>query len=275
MKDESGTLEHIKKALKEDNSESLKEKLKYVAHTFMTHRKAGESEILYKMFAFLCFTNSNITAVWMPTGFKDNMSRFLRTVSDEEAQHLENVVIHNGKSHRETFNLYDKFLQKPDEIPIVYTQFVQRYKAGIDPQCENYSVSQEFFDYTTETSLNEEHFNSEKKTKVKSRLSKENGKKKLRSRTTALKTILDDDFIFEHEGNKKKKRLPRYIPLKNGQWMQLRSKTVVRFHKINQTKTPHEFYFSEMQKYLPFVTEAELFPDDFEKCLEKYIKVKF
>ena len=55
-----------------------------------------------------------------------------------------------------------------------------------------------------------------------------------------------------------KKRLPRYIPLKNGMWMQLRSKCVVRFHKINQTKDPHEFHFSEMQKYLPFVTEAEL-----------------
>ena len=25
-----------------------------------------------------------------------------------------------------------------------------------------------------------------------------------------------------------------------------------------------------MQKYLPFLTEAELFPDDFDRCLEKY-----
>ena len=270
MKDESGTLEHIKRALKEDNSETLKEQLKHVAHTFITHRKAGESEILYKMFPFLCFTNSNITAVWMPTGFKNNMCRFLRTVSDEEAQNLENVVIHNGKPHQETFNLYDKFLQKPDEIPIVYAQFVQRYKAGMDPSLENYSVIQEFYDYTTEIRFSEEHTDSEKKTKVKSRLLEENYQKKLKPRTTALKHILDDDFIFEHEGNKKKKRLPRYIPLKNGQWMQLRSKCVVRFHKINQTKDPHEFYFSEMQKYLPFLTEAELFPDDFDRCLEKY-----
>ena len=191
MKDESGTLEHIKRALKEDNSESLKEQLKHVAHTFITHRKAGESEILYKMFPFLCFTNSNITAVWMPTGFKNNMCRFLRTVSDEEAQNLENVVIHNGKPHRETFNLYDKFLQKPDKIPIVYAQFVQRYKAGMCPQCENYSMTQDFFDYTTETSLSKEHIHDEKKTKGKSRLSKVNDKRKLRSRTTALKNILD------------------------------------------------------------------------------------
>ena len=137
----------------------------------------------------------------MPTGFKDNMSKFLWTVSEEEANHLENVIKHDGKPHRETFNLYDKFLQKPDELPIVYTQFVQRYKAGIDPQCENYSLSKEFYDYTTESSFNmdQNQIEKEKKIKVGSRLLKESDKKKLQSRTTALKNILDHDLIFEYE----------------------------------------------------------------------------
>ena len=282
MKDESGTLEHIKAALKEGNADSLKEQLKHVAHTFMTHRKAGESEILYKLFSFLCFTNSNITATWMPTGFIDNMSRFLRAVSDEEAQHLENVVLHNGKLHQETFNLYDKFLQKPDNLPISYAQFVQRYKSGVDPRCENYSLTQEFFDYVPNIDFNqgpnvETHQTNndfEEKTGGATCFTNSKDKKKLRSRKTALKNIPDDDFIFEHGSNEMKKRLPRYIPLKNSQWMQLRSKCVVRFHKINQTKDAHEFHFSEMQKYLPFQKEEELFPNNFDSCLKKYNESK-
>ena len=56
--------------------------------------------------------------------------------------------------------------------------------------------------------------------------------------------------------------------------MELRSKCVVRFHKINQTKDAHEFHFSEMQKYLPFQKEEELFPNNFDSCLKKYNESK-
>ena len=48
--------------------------------------------------------------------------------------------------------------------------------------------------------------------------------------------------------------------------MRKRAKKVIRFHKINQTKNPHEFIYSEMQKYVPHYHEEELFPDNFEKC---------
>jgi len=44
-------------------------------------------------------------------------------------------------------------------------------------------------------------------------------------------------------------------------------------HKFNQMKNPHEFYFSELQLYMPFKSENELEPDCYEKCRAKYDEV--
>ena len=69
--------------------------------------------------------------------------------------------------------------------------------------------------------------------------------------------------------------LPQFIPLSKGfdgyQWMRRRSEKSIRFHKINKQNDPHQWYFSEMMLYLPFTDEDELFPDDFEMCLQLYI----
>ena len=69
--------------------------------------------------------------------------------------------------------------------------------------------------------------------------------------------------------------LPEFIKLKNVKpgeppFMKLRSPYMIRFHKVNRTKNPHEFYFSELQKYKPFQNEEELFPNDESKCEELY-----
>ena len=52
--------------------------------------------------------------------------------------------------------------------------------------------------------------------------------------------------------------------------MRLRSKRVLRFHKIKQTPNPHEYYFTQLQMYTPFVNEDELFPNDCDKCIDLY-----
>ena len=98
MKDESGTLEHIIKALKQDNSENLKKKLSLVAHTFLTHRHSGECEIMYKLFPSLLLTNSNIAVTFMPTGFKENMSRMLQEIPEYEQQTINECIEFEGEN---------------------------------------------------------------------------------------------------------------------------------------------------------------------------------
>ena len=344
MKDESGTLEEVTKALKEDDSDGLRNKLKLVAHTFLTHRKAGESEIMYKLFPFLHFTQSNIGAIWMPTGFRENMSRMLKEVSEEEASNCVDIVNHEGKLFVAKENIYEKYLERDDAIfCIKYTQFVQRYEPCSDPKIENYNYDSEFYDYDENSDYDDSkgsddedddetcdlckgstqhkcqicgkpvciisgcteyidgderrvrHIDGDKRCRIKNvgdkiddnlkqdlienEYSNENEDgtnaiyiesiKKLVKRTKPVNNILEDDFIYEYNCNKKK-RLPRYISLKSGKWMKLRGKKVLRFHKIKQTSNPHEYYFTEMQRYTSFTSDDDLHPDDFENCLKLY-----
>ena len=289
MKDESGTLEEVTKALKQDDSDGLRQKLKLVAHTFMTHRRAGESEIMYKLFPFLHLTQSNIGAMWMPTGFKENMSRMLKEVSDEEAQFMENVVPHEGKLFVPKENIYEKYLDRDDNVScMTYTQFAQRYDPCQNPKIEDYNWEEEFYDYIGDDESMEEnqrivlleandetdesHFdNNENDDEQIDFEVVFNKKQKLRRRTKPLVEILDEDFLYEYNPeNGRKKRLPRFISLKSGKWMKLRAKRVLRFHKINQTNNPHEYYYTEMQKYTSFKSDSELFPENFEMCVELY-----
>lgn len=78
MKDDSGTLKFTKEVLEESANAPLKDKLCIVKNTFLTHRQIGESEAYYKLFQHLHNSHSNISAVFIPTGFKKNRSRFLK-----------------------------------------------------------------------------------------------------------------------------------------------------------------------------------------------------
>ena len=54
------------------------------------------------------------------------------------------------------------------------------------------------------------------------------------------------------------KRLPKYFPNGNN-WMQLRRPLALRLHKLKQSTNPHEYYYSELQLYTPFVDEDHNF----------------
>ena len=54
-------------------------------------------------------------------------------------------------------------------------------------------------------------------------------------------------------------------------YMKKCKRKVARFHKFNQTKNPHEFYYSQLQMFHPFISEQELAPDDIDKCVNLYL----
>ena len=134
MKDESGTIDFIKDALKNDESGNLRNQMNLVKNTFLTHRQAGECEIYYKLFPFLNLTSSNIAAFFIPTGFIENMSRFLISLSEEEARYQPNAAEVEGKDgnlYIESSNFYDKYLSRHEKVHCMsYIQFAQRYKVS-------------------------------------------------------------------------------------------------------------------------------------------------
>ena len=74
-KDDSGTMQLLIDALKDAENEDLRTKLKRIKSVFLTHQQMGESEAYYRILPHMHLKDSNVEAVFAPTGF--NPSHFL------------------------------------------------------------------------------------------------------------------------------------------------------------------------------------------------------
>ena len=251
-KDESGTLHHIKEALKQAGNDSLKSKLALVAHTFMTHRQIGECEAYFRILPHLNLKGSNIEALFVPTGFKQNRSRFLKRLDESQTKKYENIIEladRKGK-YIEKPSLIDKFIRMDKNVnealkDLTYLQFSKRYaSSNIEPR------EGEFASRIISSKPDNE---------------------------SDIRILENLDFIVTEKYSKETQRvtLPKVIAITNllpdePKYMRLREPRVIRLHKFSKEKNPHEYYYSELQLYMPFSDEAELEPLSLEKCKLKY-----
>jgi hypothetical protein len=63
-----------------------KEKMLFLANTFLTHRQMGLFEAYYRLIPGLHLTHSNLKCVFLSTGFKQNRCRFLQKVFSNETE---------------------------------------------------------------------------------------------------------------------------------------------------------------------------------------------
>ena len=249
-KDDSGTMKFILEALKDSRNESLVKQLSIVAHKFLTHRQIGECEAYYRILPHLRMKDSNIEAVFVATGFKENRSKFLQKLKDEDIDKCENLIEVSGRLgfYTEKSSLIDKYMRRdttdhPEVYDITYLQFAKRYcSTRTDPK-------------------NDEDFRPKEYVK-------------------SDESIDNLDFIVTHDFEIKSviHKLPKYIAINDPQpgeakFMKIRKTCVARLHKFNQLKTPHEFYYSELQLYRPFTNEEMLSYSSFEQCKDLYDEV--
>ena len=82
------------------------------------------------------------------------------------------------------------------------------------------------------------------------------------------------------EEQAERKKLPRTLILADplpGEPNLLRKRKfprAIRFFKKRFQRNPHNFYLAELMLYHPFRDEAELYPDDEEKCEQLYLQNK-
>ena len=270
-KDESGTLAIIKEALENCDDPVLQAKMRTVLHTYLTTRQAGGPEVLYRILPFLHLTDSNIASEFIHTGFKGNRSKFLKQIDEKSAPPSAiKVEGKDGRVYIEKEGYLEKYVRRPECFEISLIQFTKRYEP-VRKIPKSYNLKKFFcqikkpeecpdnfdFDDNSDDDQSEDSF------------------------------LSDDDYVdlpptendFVSDGKPFNEEtslpLPQFIPLSKGfdgyQWMRKRSEKSIRFHKINRQNDPHQWYFSEMMLYLPFTDEDELFPDDFEMCLQLYI----
>ena len=83
-KDETGTMTHLIKAVKECHGKGQKETMRALANEFSSHRQVGESEAYYKLFPELHLTQSSVKTVFVAGGFPEDRNVFLRKVKPKE-----------------------------------------------------------------------------------------------------------------------------------------------------------------------------------------------
>ena len=85
-KDETGTLTHLIRAVKECHGKGQKETMRALANEFSSHRQVGESEAYYKLFPELHLTQSSVKTVFVAGGLPHKRSVFLRKVNKNKDQ---------------------------------------------------------------------------------------------------------------------------------------------------------------------------------------------
>ena len=124
-KDDTGTLEYMVEAIKNSDSESLKEKMTLLMNTFITHLQMGEAEAVYKIFPDFHFKESNISTVFFPNSPKEDRSKFLVRVDDKpQYANLQTLKIDNREGeYIEKHDIISKYQRREGLELISAAQF--------------------------------------------------------------------------------------------------------------------------------------------------------
>merc|ERR1711954_459615 len=246
-KDHSGTMEFIKAAIKDSENQPLRDRLKYLINIFLTHRQIGEPEAFYRIIQSMHLADSNIGTFFVHTGF--NKSRFLKCFTPEESTRIckERLITLKNNSEQyyiETPSIRDKYLRRPNILQhMTLAQFAKVYVAMRTTKKSNANESDSLSSNCPEANTIKDKF--------------------IISPRPSERTGLPE--LVELDGNPAPKQC---------NFLKLRRPIALRYHKYKETTDPHQYFFSEMELYVPFHSESELFPDDFEKCERKYRECK-
>ena len=243
-KDDSGTMEVIKKMMEKDNS-GTQDKMQKIAQCFLTHRMIGEAEAVYRLIPSMNLQHSNITCQWVSLGPKDQRTSRWKFASEEIIK--SGIPVIQLKNHEgywyEQQDFWSKYLRRPSELKeMCYAQFAKMYRSATkrsnsEPE-EQEDIVEAIADSVSET--NDDKFHT----------------------IITFRTL-------EVSGTP----LPKTIELQNpypGEAVHMTKRTFpasLRFQKVRQANNPDEYMFNEVMLYCPTIEEfsSELVPSLFEE----------
>ena len=263
-KDDSGTMENIRKVMKECKSKDLKDRMKQVANVFLTYRQMGEAEAVYRLVSSMTLSMSNIGCQFVALGPKEERSSRWRKATEEDLMAgvpVEELANHDGLWY-EQHDMWSKYLRRPDSLSeLCFAQFSKMYKSynpkkstedGDNPE-EPLVGGDKYLD-EAEGAFEENDNNSD----------------------------FDDEFekfnyVMSYRNNGRRGlKLPKEIEIKDAlpgeaPRMRLRTKPVaLRFHKIKEKNDGLRYMFSEVMLYYPLQEELseeqalELFEESYQ-----------
>ena len=257
-KDETGLTKMLMDCLKQVKGKPMNEQMKALKLCFVSHRQIGSSEAVYRILPGLHLKQSNISCIFVITGFPEKRQLFFKpartetedpiqilegeqgdimVLEEEEDECIEEKIeqLHPEKvkiadkvgEYQQTITILDKYQRRPkylDEISLA--QFAMYYvTASKIPKTAVFDGSNEY---------------SENK--------------------------MTDIPIYTNEEIK----LPRYIRLDSMPgFMRCRKKPCVLRTHSSKKKEGAEQYYAEIQLFHPWRSEDEIDRDP-EKCKERY-----
>ena len=130
-KDDTGVGEVINAVVKESTSEGIKEIMKEVANTFLTHRQIGEAEAVYKLLPNMLLKNSNVACQWLAVGKRSEMSKRWKLASQDMIEkNMQGLIKIQGRDGLwfEQADMLQKYLRRPTKLEsISASQFAKVY----------------------------------------------------------------------------------------------------------------------------------------------------
>ena len=83
LKDETGMTKFLKEALNLQTGKSIAEKIKALKNTYLLNRQVGESESCYRILPGMRLKDSNISTIFVQTGFPENRTEFYKKLPNE------------------------------------------------------------------------------------------------------------------------------------------------------------------------------------------------
>ena len=129
-KHETGVTDVLKQAvkLKAEQGLSVPQMLKVLKSLYLTHRQIGACEATYRLLPNLHLKDSNITTVFLTTGFPENRYQFLKWIDNESPQ--KNTVEIEGRegTYIWTSTVHEKYSKRPTSVDhFCLAEFVVNY----------------------------------------------------------------------------------------------------------------------------------------------------
>ena len=282
-KDDSGTMKALITALKESDTDTLKEIMILLMNTYICARQMGEAEALFKIFPDFHLKKSDVSTVFVPVNKRENRSKFLMKV-DEKFDHpgLKKFKVDGREGdYIEKYDIVSKFERIEDKVKdleLSFSQFSKMYS----PTWKEKQDKKESTDILDDDQISEpeeyviEYDNTEK-TACEDNCDVEKSMESTGIDEEIDKGVRKFDYIMKcsHPGKKLNydhslckvnlgEKLPLIIKLKNpfpGEppYMKRRKHpAVLRFHKFKIDTHYAEYFFSEALLYRPFRNEIDI-----------------
>ena len=235
--------------------DNVKDKINALKETYLTHRQVGASEAVYKTIPSLRLKDSNLSCIFVMTGFPQNRSTFFNRVR-EDPEEFQDIYGERQEDNECDDNENDGF---EESVPVKSNTFTIEGRQGMYQESitliERYIARPECLEMMCLAQFATSYVFA---SKVPKRIAFD-GKGK--SNKISNQTIFGSS-----------KCLPRYISLKSSGYGMMRLRkfpAVMRIH-ASKKKEGHEQFNAELQLYTHWRDEKTFHADDAKKCNTKY-----